>query len=136
MKIRKQMFIISLLVMTACGTAKVATSPTTSAKTPATPASDFSQADVERGAKRFSGLTMNDLTAGKALYEAKCSTCHKLKRPGSRSETEWKEIVPDMAKKADKKANSLVVTGPVIDAASQELILKYLITMGPLNSSN
>ena len=51
------------------------------------------------------------------MFEQKCGECHSLNKPFSKSETQLKEIVPAMAKKAK------------IDAATQDLIYKYLVTM-------
>lgn len=81
------------------------------------------QADVDRGARKFPGLTLNDLTEGQSLFKAKCSQCHPLKNPTSRNEEEWRKVVPKMAGKAERKANK-----QKIDPATQEKILKYLIT--------
>ena len=59
-----------------------------------------------------------------AYYEGKLFGISKGKKPmgvliGAK---EWKEIVPEMTVKANKK-------GAEIDAAEQELILRYVITM-------
>lgn len=82
------------------------------------------QADVDRVASKYPGYTLEALNQGKALYEQNCGSCHKLFKPRALSETEWQKIVPPMVKKAVKK-------GAKIDAAGEELILKYLITKGP-----
>lgn len=82
------------------------------------------QADVDRVSSKFPGYTLEALTQGKTLYEQNCGTCHKLYKPRTKSEASWQQIVPSMVKKAVKK-------GAKIDAAGEELILKYLITQGP-----
>ena len=75
------------------------------------------QADADRGADKFPGLTLADLQQGKALYEANCGKCHGLKKPESRDEAGWREIMPPMAKKAK------------INDQEQQLILQYVVTM-------
>lgn len=84
----------------------------------------LSQADADRGSAKFSGVTLASLNEGKAHYEQYCGTCHGLKKTTSESETEWKQIVPEMVKKTNKKAGS-----EVVDAKKQELILQYVVTM-------
>ncbi|GAA4470402.1 hypothetical protein GCM10023093_31620 [Nemorincola caseinilytica] len=81
-----------------------------------------SQRDLARVEGKFSGYTLAQLNEGRELYKQHCGNCHGLKSPSSESEAEWKEIVPDMAKRANKN-------GVVINAPSEKLILKYLITM-------
>jgi hypothetical protein len=45
--------------------------------------------------------------------------------PASEPENEWRRIVPDMVIKANRK------NGNTLDAEGEELILRYVITMGP-----
>jgi mono/diheme cytochrome c family protein len=80
------------------------------------------QSDVDRVKTKFPDYTLAELNEGKALYEQNCGNCHGLKRPSSEPEAEWKEIVPEMVQKANRK-------GSKIDTRQQELILKYVITM-------
>ncbi len=81
------------------------------------------QADVDRVQTKFNDYSLTALTNGKMLYEQHCGKCHGLKNPASRTEAEWELIVPRMVKKANKKGNI------EIDAATQESILRYVITM-------
>jgi hypothetical protein len=81
------------------------------------------QTDADRGTKKFPQLTLAELTEGKRLEEEKCTACHGLKKAASFSEEDWKKIIPGMARKAEK-ANK-----PEIDSKSQDLILKYILTM-------
>jgi len=81
-----------------------------------------SESDIDRGAAKFPGYTLAELNEGKKLYENNCAKCHELKKPTSESEASWRKIVPEMTAKANKK-------GMVIDSKSQDLILKYVITM-------
>jgi cytochrome c5 len=106
---RKTAFIFATALLTACTAAKL--------MTPA-------QSDVDRVATKYPGYTLADLNQGKSLFEQTCSQCHKLKDPTSRNEDKWKEIVPQMINKLDKKEGK-----QVIDDKQQELILQYLVTM-------
>ncbi|MNV05344.1 hypothetical protein D3C71_956770 [compost metagenome] len=102
-------------ILVACGTAK-----NSGAKVESMP----SQADVERVQAKFPGYSLTDLNDGKKLFEANCAMCHGLKKPASRTEEQWKTIVPRMVKKANGK------NGNTLDAAGEEKILRYVITMG------
>lgn len=82
------------------------------------------QSDVDRVSSNYPGYTLADLNQGKAIFMKNCDECHKLKKPSSQSEAEWLEVVPEMIAKANKKAGSTI-----IDAKSQEQLLKYLLTM-------
>lgn len=81
------------------------------------------QADAERMQSVYPGISVAEITQGKTIYEQKCSTCHPLKKPGSRNPEQWKQIVPEMAAKANKKSPGKIT------AADEEVILKYLHTM-------
>lgn len=101
----KKLFIpLLLLGLVACGTSKKL---------------GLTQADADRGAQKFSGLTLADLNAGKSNFETHCAKCHGLKKPQSRTEEQWREIVPRMAKK----------NGSNIDAQTEKSILAYVVTM-------
>ncbi len=106
---KRNLFFITSILLISCGGAKLM-APT--------------ETDLERGRKTYADLTMEDLNTGKANFEQQCSKCHKLKRPRSKNETQWRKIVPKMAAKARKKAGR-----EIIDPATQESILKYLVTM-------
>ncbi len=105
----KKLSIITLLALTivACSP-KVLTTP--------------SQADVDRVSAMYPTYTLAELNEGKALYLAKCSTCHGIKNPQSKTAEQWKSIVPKMTKKANKKEVN-------IDPKTQEAILKFVTTM-------
>ncbi len=103
-------------ILVACGTAK----NSGGAKVESMP----SQADVERVKDKFPGYTLTDLNEGKKLFEANCALCHGLKKPASRTEEEWKTIVPRMVKKVNAK------NGNTLDASGEEKILRYVVTMG------
>ena len=81
------------------------------------------QTDVERVQSKYPNYTLEELNQGKAMYEKHCAECHKLKNPTKFSEEKWKKIVPEMVEKANKKHPNN------IDAQTEDLILKYVITM-------
>lgn len=82
------------------------------------------QADADRGKAKYEGLTLASLNEGKELFQQNCSQCHGLKSPTSKTEEKWNKIVPIMVKKVNKKAGK-----EELDAAEEQLILKYLVTM-------
>ncbi len=83
------------------------------------------QTDADRVQDKFPGYTLAQLNEGKVLYENNCAMCHSLEKPSSESEDEWKKIVPEMVGKVNRRSTN------GIDAAGEEKILRYLITMGP-----
>lgn len=83
------------------------------------------QTDADRVQGKFPGLTLEQLNQGKVLYEANCASCHHLENPSSEPEEEWRSIVPRMVLKANKRSIN------PITPESEELILRYLIAMGP-----
>ncbi len=85
----------------------------------------MTQADVDRVSTKFPGYSLADLNEGKMLYEKHCASCHALKPLDSQTEQGWRDVVPPMVVKANKKE------GNVLDARGEDLILKYVITMGP-----
>jgi len=101
----KKYIVIAALFLAACGTALKLALPAPS------------QADADRGATTFPGITVEDLNKGKTAYESNCKGCHDAFHPSKFSEEKWRKEVPKMAKKAK------------IDAATEEQILKYVLTM-------
>ncbi|MBI1223064.1 MAG: hypothetical protein GC180_10715 [Bacteroidetes bacterium] len=81
------------------------------------------QTDVDRMTAKFPGYTLADLQKGMSLYQSKCGACHDPKAPRSRDEAGWREIVPHMVEKSNKK-------GKPISPEEADLILRYVITMG------
>lgn len=81
------------------------------------------QPDVDRMQAKYPGYTLEELNQGKSMFEQHCTECHKLKNPTKFSEQEWNKIVPIMSKKVNKKHPN------TLDEKSQDLILKYVITM-------
>ncbi len=106
------------LLIANCGTSKK------SANTilPAANAVEFSEADIAKAKSEFPNLTLADLDAGKQIYTQKCNACHGLKKITDYSTQSWKQIVPDMVQKANKK------TANAINASQQEQLLKYVVS--------
>ena len=84
----------------------------------------FSRSDVDRASAKFPNATEASLIEGRTHYETNCATCHLLKAVTSQSEEGWRKVVPKMVEKANKKAGKVI-----IDAAMEEKILTYLVTM-------
>ena len=78
-----------------------------------------SQKDAERGNEKFKfeDNTLMDLKEGKQLFEQKCTKCHDIKKPFTKSEATIVKVMPLMSKRAK------------LDNRVQGLILKYLLTM-------
>lgn len=112
----KKLVIISLSAIALAGCFAKKKTTSTAAPTPPT------QADVDRVASIFPAYTLAELNEGKALFEANCGTCHALPKPTAETESEWRRIVPDMARKMNKN-------GMLLDAQKEDRILKYVITM-------
>jgi len=98
----RKYIVITALFFAACGTTLKLAVP--------------AESDATRAAAKFPGTTLADLNKGKAAYDANCGKCHGLKDPVRYSEEKWKKVNPRMAKKAG------------VDAATEELILKYVLT--------
>jgi cytochrome c5 len=80
-----------------------------------------SEADASKMAPKYPGTTVASLNSGKVLYESKCAQCHEAKKPTSKTEEQWRKLVPDMVGLAKKKGKQEV------SSEEQELILRYLI---------
>jgi cytochrome c2 len=105
---KKYLLIIGVILLAACKSTKLLTP---------------SQSDVDRVSSRYPGYTLAELNHGKAIFTQYCGQCHKLKKPESRTEEQWKTIVPRMVAKVNKKEKD------AIDADEEEVLLKYLVTM-------
>lgn len=82
------------------------------------------EADAQRGAASFPGLTLADLHTGKTNVETYCVKCHDAESPREYPPAEWEKIIPKMAAIAKKKTGKVI-----IDNATQESIRKYFVVM-------
>ena len=103
------LFFVAIIFLSACGPTKLM---------------PITQADVDRGAAKYPGTTLESLNDGKADFQHYCTQCHKLKDPAKKTADQWMKIVPGMTEKAARSA-----TKEKIDEAKKESILKYLVTM-------
>lgn len=55
-------------------------------------------AAVDAGTAR--GYSAVELERGREVFVGKCGECHTLQAPGGRTEQEWREILPRMARRA------------------------------------
>jgi hypothetical protein len=106
--VKKTVVVLLVLGLAACVSSRAIMAPT--------------QTDVDRMQSKFPGYTLTDLANGKTLYEENCGNCHGLKKFNSETEEDWKKIVPNMVRKANKKGSS-------IDQKGEDDILRYVITM-------
>lgn len=105
----KKIFVIAMVVAAACGGSRMAMP---------------NENNVAWAAQKYPGTTLADLKEGRSLYETNCGKCHVLKAPNSRTEEQWNNIVPIMARKAK-------ITG----VREENLILRYVVTMGAATSN-
>lgn len=81
------------------------------------------EADVTRMAATYPNLNLAELNRGQMLYEKHCNSCHGYKNPAKKDAAGWNKTVPRMAAKINKK-------GEVLNQKDQELIIRFLVTMG------
>jgi cytochrome c len=105
---RKTFIVLSVIIFAACSPKVYVPSDT----------------DAIRGSEKFPGVTVAELNEGKALYEQKCTICHQAMKLTSKTEEQWRKIVPDMAARYEKSGKG------VISMAEQDKILKYILVMG------
>ncbi|MFL5322493.1 MAG: hypothetical protein ACJ790_22730 [Myxococcaceae bacterium] len=74
------------------------------------------EADLPRAHVKFPNATLSSLNEGRQIYAARCSGCHTLFLPESRTAPEWNDMVDEMAKDAHLSAND------------RALIEQYLVT--------
>ncbi len=70
---------------------------------------------LEAAKQRWPDSSREGLEAGAALFDRKCSECHKLPDPKSRDAAGWQQILPKMGKLAG------------LGAEDQDRVLRYLI---------
>ncbi len=82
------------------------------------------ESDLSRGKAKYPDLSLTELNEGRALYVENCNMCHGYYAPTDEPTEEWYGIVPEMVGKVNKKTGT-----EKIDAAEQEKILKFVVTM-------
>lgn len=80
--------------------------------------------DLTIAKSKFGDVTLQELQEGKKLYQENCNLCHKLYKPQMFSEEKWRNIIPPMVKKVNKKTGQ-----QVISPQDESKILKYVLTM-------
>ncbi|MGB0432261.1 MAG: c-type cytochrome, partial [Bacteroidia bacterium] len=68
-------------------------------------------------------INLAEVKEGHKLYKIHCGSCHGLIKPTEKSSTEWRKIVPIMAKKVNKKYAG------ALSSQNQNKILQYLLVM-------
>ncbi len=69
---------------------------------------------VAKAQERWPGTAPEALAEGRAMYSARCSSCHTLYSPASLSSRGWEDITEDMVDRAKLKPDE------------QEKVLRYL----------
>ncbi len=54
----------------------------------------------EKNVDKVEKATLTELQQGHDLYQANCSKCHKVPKPNSRSNKDWKKVLEKMIPKA------------------------------------
>lgn len=75
------------------------------------------EAQATRAQSRYPGVTVDGLTKGRALFVARCSTCHSLPVPASRPAAAWPSEVSRMAAHAR------------LDEAERALVEAYVVSV-------
>jgi cytochrome c5 len=70
---------------------------------------------TEKNVNKVETASLAELQTGHALFMKVCGKCHKLPKPGSHSNEEWKKILEKMAPKAK------------IDSDQSFLIYRYFV---------
>ena len=73
--------------------------------------------------KKVAPTTLAALNQGKEHYQQHCAHCHSLQNPTSKTEEQWRQIVPKMVGYINEPAKI------VVDEKAEASILNYLITM-------
>jgi hypothetical protein len=74
---------------------------------------------AESAAQRWPGTTSEDLVAGRTLYVDRCSGCHTLPLPDSKSAEAWPKVIDEMADRSK------------LTKDERTRVLRYLVTVSP-----
>lgn len=75
------------------------------------------QADADKLASSFPGITLVELAEGRTIMTANCGKCHDMPDPSKGDEAYWNKIVPPMGQKAK------------LDEAQTDKVLKYALAV-------
>ncbi|MEY2829168.1 MAG: hypothetical protein RIQ33_1026 [Bacteroidota bacterium] len=82
---KQNLIIAAALVLSACGTVKLY-EPT--------------ESNVAKVKSKDAAVDVNTLAIGKNLFETKCSACHKLYAPSTKTDTQWAKVLDWMQPQA------------------------------------
>jgi len=68
-----------------------------------------SAATATRAQGRWPDATLDQLEEGRAVFVQRCSGCHALPLPDSRTEAQWKKVLDEMAAEAKLTADQRVL---------------------------
>jgi len=68
-----------------------------------------STATAARAQGRWPDSTLAQLEQGRSVFVQRCSGCHALPLPDSRTEAEWKKVLDEMGAEAKLTANERVL---------------------------
>lgn len=116
---KKLMIIAAVSMFTACA-AKMSKTKATAEKE--APVAFPTTAQVEAAKMVFPEMTDVSFKETHAFYADACGACHAAKAPSARNESQWRSIMPNMVRKANKKGYS-------IDAIGEQKLLAYVLAM-------
>lgn len=82
---KQNLIIAATLILSACGTVKLY-EPT--------------ETNVAKVKSTDAAVDLKTLSVGKNLFETKCSSCHKLFAPSSKTDAQWSKVLDWMQPKA------------------------------------
>lgn len=83
--LKQNLIIAATLLLSACGTVKLY---------------EPNETNVAKVKSKDVSVDVNALAIGKNLFETKCSTCHKLYAPSTKSDEQWSKVLDWMQPKA------------------------------------
>src|SRR4051794_4397822 len=72
---------------------------------------------TEAASHRWPGTTHEDLVAGRTIYVERCSGCHMLPLPDSKSAEAWPKVIDEMADRSK------------LSKDERTRVLRYLVTV-------
>lgn len=81
------------------------------------------EAEVKAIQERYTGVSLQTLKDGYAIYTGPCAKCHRKKKIYSKSEEEWSKILNKMAPKSK------------LTSEQKDALWKYIVAMKATHSS-